>query len=79
MVVVVIVVVGLLERYKWLIKITKTCAYCSVSVRVHAELETESDVNEVENELITKFTKMLGDRSLEDSTRILPWNALNYV
>ena len=48
-------------------------------VRVRPELETESDVNEVEDELITKFTEMLGDRSLGDSVRILECTQLRLI
>ncbi len=42
-------------------------------------METESDVNEVEDELITKFTEMLGDRSLGDSVRILECTQLRLI
>jgi len=42
-------------------------------------LETESDTNEVEDELIKKLTDMLGDRFLEDSPRILERTQLRLI
>src|SRR6218665_3540121 len=48
-------------------------------VRVRSELETESDVNQVEDELITKITELLEDRSLGDSARILECSQLRLI
>lgn len=47
--------------------------------RVRSELEAESNVNEVEDELITKITKMLGDHSSGDSACILECAQLRII
>ena len=46
---------------------------------MRSELETESHVNQVEDELITKITEVLEDRSLGDSARILECSQLRLI
>ena len=48
-------------------------------VRVRSELQTDGVVNEVEDELVAKFTEMLGDRSLGESARILERTQLRLI